>query len=321
MKEVDDQGILHVGCVNRISPPPIKVYPHINGVEVCMELDTGAAVSIISIDHFRRIPGAVLLPCETTLTTYTSGRVRVVGEAKVYVKINNYCGTLPVIVTDSTNVSLFGRDWLAEVPLNWVNIAKSIKNVSCYCGSELSCILNDYKEVFAGETGLFKGVKVKIKLKENVSPKFFKARPVPYALKEKVTEKLNNLVRNGVIEPVNYSEWASQVVIVPKPNNIRLCADFKVTINKHLEVDSYPLPKPVDIFASLNGGTLFSKLDLSRAYEQLEVDEKCRDLLTINTHQGLFLISDYLMGWLQPWPCFRWKWRNCWQAFRGSWFI
>ena len=36
------------------------------------------------------------------------------------------------------------------------------------------------------------------------------------------------------------------------------------------------------------GGTLFSKLDLSRAYEQLEVDEKCRDLLTINTHQRLF---------------------------------
>ena len=84
---------------------------------------------------------------------------------------------------------------------------------------------------------------------------FFKARLVPYALKEKVTEKLNNLVRNGVIEPINYSEWASPVVIVPKPNDdIRLCADFKVTINKHLEVDSYPLPKPVDIFASLNGG-------------------------------------------------------------------
>ena len=127
-----------------------------------MELDTGAAVSIISIDHFRRIPGAVLLPCETTLTTYTGGRVRVVVEAKVYVKINNYCGTLPVIVIDSTNVSLFGRDWLAEVPLNWVNIAKSIKNVSCYCGSELSSILNDYKEVLQEKLGFLRELRLKL---------------------------------------------------------------------------------------------------------------------------------------------------------------
>ena len=79
-----------------------------------MELDAGAAVAILSIDHIGRIPGAILHSCKTTLTIYTGGRVRVVGEAKVYVKINNYCGTLPVIVTDSTNVSLFGRDWLGK---------------------------------------------------------------------------------------------------------------------------------------------------------------------------------------------------------------
>ena len=108
-------------------------------------------------------------------------------------------------------------------------------------------------------------------------------------MKEKVTEKLNDLVRNEVTEPINYSEWASQVVIVPKPNNdIRSCAAFKVTINKHLEVDLFLITKPVDIFTSLTGRILFSKLDLSRAYEQLEFDEECRYLLTINTHLGLF---------------------------------
>ena len=77
-------------------------------------------------------------------------------------------------------------------------------------------------------------------------------------------------------------------LLFPMSNDdIRLCADFKVTINKHLEVDSNLLPKPANI-ASLNGGTLFSKLDLSQAYEQLEIDERCRDSLTINTHLGLF---------------------------------
>lgn len=53
---------------------------------------------------------------------------------------------------------------------------------------------------------------------------------------------------------------------------IRLCADFKVNINKHLRIDSYPSPKPVT-FIRMNRGILFSKLNLSQANKQLEIDE------------------------------------------------
>jgi hypothetical protein len=48
------------------------------------------------------------------------------------------------------------------------------------------------------------------------------------------------------------------------------------------------LPLPEDIFATLEGGVLFVKLDLSQAYNQLELDELYQELCTINTPEGLF---------------------------------
>ena len=75
---------------------------------------------------------------------------------------------------------------------------------------------------------------------------------------------------------------------VKKDCSVRVCGDFKVTINSQLEVDEYPLLRIADIYASLGGGTLFSVLDLRHAYLQMEVEEHPRPFLTINTIRGLY---------------------------------
>ena len=62
---------------------------------------------------------------------------------------------------------------------------------------------------------------------------------------------------------------------------IRVCGDYKVTVNSVLEVDQHPLPNPEELFVELSGGEKFSKLDLSRA-------EDSREYVTINTHKGLY---------------------------------
>ena len=68
------------------------------------------------------------------------------------------------------------------------------------------------------------------------------------------------------------------VVVVPKADkSVRLCDDYKVTVNPCIE-----------IFAMLTGGTVFTKLDLAHAYQQLELDEHAQELRTINTHRGLY---------------------------------
>jgi len=78
-----------------------------------------------------------------------------------------------------------------------------------------------------------------------------------------------------VVTKVNYSDWAAPIVVVPKPDgSVRICGDYKVTINQVLEVDHYPLPTPEHLFATVEGAKCFSKLDLSKAYQQVEFEEE-----------------------------------------------
>ena len=100
---------------------------------------------------------------------------------------------------------------------------------------------------------------------------------------------MEKLEAAGIVEPVEFSEWATPIVpVVKRDGTIRVCGDYKLTINQAAQVDSYPLPLVDGLFASLAGGKSFSKLDLAHAYQQLQLDEDSRKYVTINTHKGLF---------------------------------
>ena len=64
--------------------------------------------------------------------------------------------------------------------------------------------------------------------------------------------------------------------------------DYKLTVNPVANTDTYRLPRREDLFASLSGGKVFSKLDITQAYLQIPVDEKSKNYTTLNTHKGLF---------------------------------
>ena len=146
-----------------------------------------------------------------------------------------------------------------------------------------------YPEVFQEGLGTVKGYKARIYLKENSTPIFKKARPVPFALKSAVDKEIDRLEADGVLVKVNHSDWASPIMVVPKSDGgNRICADFKVSINQCIDVDRYPLPTTEELSACLTGGKYFSKLDLTSAYQQLIVEEDSQFLLTVNTHKGLY---------------------------------
>ena len=107
----------------------------------------------------------------------------------------------------------------------------------------------------------------------NARPVFDKARPVPFALQAKVDTEIDRLVREGVLTLVEQSESASPIVVVRKSDgSIRLCGDYKVTINEYLENIEYSTPNAQDLFATLAGGRRFTRLDLKQTYQQMEVD-------------------------------------------------
>ncbi|EPB65739.1 reverse transcriptase [Ancylostoma ceylanicum] len=114
-------------------------------------------------------------------------------------------------------------------------------------------------------------------------------RPVAHASLEVVEKEIERLVDMGVIEPITHSEWAAPIVCVRKANGkMRVCADFSTGLNKALEDYEYPIPIPEDIFASLNGGTMFSQIDFSDAYLQVELTDEAKEVVVINTHKGLY---------------------------------
>ena len=85
-------------------------------------------------------------------------------------------------------------------------------------------------------------------------------------------KELDRLEKEKVISKTEKSEWASPIVVVPKSDKtIRICGDYKVSVNQCIEVETYPLPNTEDLFATLAGGTSFTKLDLSHAYQQLRL--------------------------------------------------
>ena len=101
--------------------------------------------------------------------------------------------------------------------------------------------------------------------------------------------ELDRLEAEGIIEKVDSSEWAAPIVPIPKGDgSIRVCGDYKITINHYLVVDQHPLPKPEELFSSLSGGQKFSKIDLSHAYQQMVLKEDSHKYVVINTHNGSY---------------------------------
>ncbi|CAC5392405.1 unnamed protein product [Mytilus coruscus] len=90
-------------------------------------------------------------------------------------------------------------------------------------------------------------------------------------------------------QQVEFSDWAAPIVPVVKENgSIRICGDYKVTVNAVSKLDNYPIPKTEDLYATLRGRQEYTKLDLNQAYQQIELDEDSIRYVTINTHKGLF---------------------------------
>ena len=69
-----------------------------------------------------------------------------------------------------------------------------------------------------------------------------------------------------------HSDWAIPIVVVQKPSGkVRICRDYRTTVSPCLHVQQHPIPRIEELFAKLQWGTHFSKLDMRDAYLQIEL--------------------------------------------------
>ena len=194
--------------------------------------------------------------------------------------------------------------WLAteHIVFDW----RSLHNIKANATSaplsdgarrRLDALRSHYAAVFGSDRGHLQPSRGHLTLRDGAQPKFLKARPLPYALRDRVGLEHDRLEQDGILTKVSHSDWATPVVPIPKKDgSVRICGDFKVTVNPQLKVDQYPLPRIDDIFASLGGGKHFSKIDLRSAYLQMKMDDESKTLLTLNTHKGLYRLNRLAFG-------------------------
>ena len=217
---------------------------------------------------------------------------------------NHQSAELPIHVVDTSGPPLCGRDLLAHIALDWHRLfqveteeppsvsASSSSLPTGPAGMRLEQLKEKFSDVFSDDFGKLKDAKAHLQLKDGARPRFLKARPLPYAMRPKVEAELDRLENLGIVSKVQWSEWATPIVPVIKPNgSVRLCGDFKATLNPQLKVDQHPPPRVEDVFATLAGGQRFTKIDLKQAYLQMEMEEESKPLLTLTTHKGLYQLN------------------------------
>lgn len=297
------QNYVDMPTINNISfnnDNPVYVEVMVNQAKLSFLLDSGACVSVITEKDYKQHCSRIQLDSKVRdLKNYSGHPIKLLGSFKSTLqyndmKVSNF--VLHVVENRHGKQSVLGRDFLQQFNFRLVSDYDS-GNQILVIDTNIEKIIDDFKDVFSNDLGCYKHNIFNLKLKDNFTPVFLKPRTIPLAHKEKVEKELERLESEGVIEPIDSSDWGTPLVpVVKKDGNIRLCADYRVTVNKHLDKVTYPLPLADEIFSKLNGGESFSKIDLSNAYNQLCVDEEASKILTWSTHKGLYKVKRIPFG-------------------------
>jgi hypothetical protein len=105
-------------------------------------------------------------------------------------------------------------------------------------------------------------------------------------LEATIRKDLEKLLKDGIIFPVKYSEWVSNLVPVwKKTSQIRLCVDFRA-LNRASIKYHFPLPNMEMILQQVVGSQMMSLLDNFSGYNQIKVKRVDTYKTTFITHWG-----------------------------------
>ncbi|XP_055633543.1 uncharacterized protein K02A2.6-like [Toxorhynchites rutilus septentrionalis] len=254
-----------------------------------LQLDCGFDITVISTHTWKMIGSPSSTVTSVEASTASGEPLELVGEFTCPVTIWKTTKASVCYITSVEDLNVIGLDWLDAFDLWSKPLAANCKqvNLSNFSPSSDQHFLKQYPEVFQHGLGHCMKTKISLSLKPDAQPVFRPKRPVPFHVIQKVEEELDRLERLDIISPVDFSDWATPIVVVKKPGGGKSAS---------LETNNHPLPTPEEIFSKLSGSQVFSIIDLSDAYLQVEVNDESKKLLTINTHRGLFRFNRLAPG-------------------------
>lgn len=267
---------------------------------VKFEVDSGCGYTLLPLSKFKQLK----LPHQLSDTgikfrTYDKGIVVPEGFIQVPVIYNNKETVELLFIVPDGFSALLGRAWIRHLNIDLHKLDQNLEFSKPVIHHVKT--IDDYEKMFPNifkqTVGKIPGVKCSLHLRENAHPVFVKARSVPYAMREAIEKELFTLQKEGIISPVDKSDWGSPIVPVGKPDgSVRLCFDYKVAVNKQLIDAHYPIPRIEELINRLRISKYFCKLDLFKAYLHIEVDEKSSEIQTISTHLGTFRMNRLSFG-------------------------
>ncbi|KAK3097548.1 hypothetical protein FSP39_010680 [Pinctada imbricata] len=270
----------------------------VGGVNIKMLIDSGASCNIIDKQMWTNLKDKKI-KCKSEKTVrkiYAYGNPKPLPILGVFyadvITRKRQKENVDFIVIDGKGEALLGRKTATELGLLKIYTDDSVNTVYL----TTTDLEGAYPEVFDG-VGTLIDHQIKIHIDPGVKPVVQGLRRIPFSLRNKVEEKLNELERMEIIEKVEGpSTWISPVVIAPKPSGeIRLCVDMRQA-NTAVIRERFPIPTIDEVLNDMNGAKYFSKLDLKWGYHQLKLDEESRDITTFITHKGLYRYKRLMFG-------------------------
>ena len=275
----------------RKETPKTKVT--VAGHTFAITVDTGASINVMDQETFSKLKGISLHKTNVKAYTYNATKpVRFLGKFDALVETPRRYTTCTFYVVNNHNSGcLLSSQTAQDLGLVSFHLNEIQKKLSATTSDKaVQKIVNKYPEVFTG-IGKLKGHSLALNIDPEVIPQAQPQRRIPYHIRDKVEKAVKDLENDGIIEPVPDTQptpWISPIVAVPKKDgSVRICVDMRMA-NMAIKRVRHLIPTVEDISYELNGAKLFSKLDLSQAYHQLELDEQSRHITTFSTHLGLF---------------------------------
>lgn len=252
------------------------------------EVDTGSALTLISKTIWSKLGSPRLDPPESVFSA--SGHpLQLLGTFKTQLEAGGRKALVDCLVTAAEKFgALLGTRALDKLIPDWRKGFETCNDVGTDA-SFLDKVRKKFPNVFQDNGKPVTDMLVQLRLSKSAEPRIARPYNVPPALAPKIKSELEQLIAKDILYKVEETTWASPMVtVVKKDKSIRLCIDPSKTINQYLVCDHYPLPKIDDIMMGFAGKKFFSKIDLKGAYQQLAVDIKSQELLTMNTPFGLY---------------------------------
>ena len=279
-ENVDEVFPMHIAAIELDDSQFVTVKLE-SGNFLRFQVDTGAQCNVIPLAIYKKATKdhdlQQITPGAAQITAYGGTTLPVTGKVLMDVERGGHHHKVECKLVNCTNIRpILGRKACLDMKIvTYLDNDKlhqpEVRNATVFALEPTTAIsqqqlIKKYPRVFQEGVGKIAG-DYHIRLDPDAIPMQHAPRRVPVALRQRLKETLNSMVKANIIALVTEpTKWISSMVVVPKKNGtLRICLDPK-ELNAAIQREHYPLPTFEDVATRLHGAKVFTVLDVRSGF-------------------------------------------------------